>query len=272
MSDADAPIGVFDSGVGGLSVLREIAALLPSTPLVYVADTAHVPYGGRPPEFIRERSLAISRFLLQQQGARAVVVACNTATTHAVDHLRAVFGHVPIIGMEPALKPAAAATRSGVVGVLATEATLGGERFVSLVQRYTDGVELLTQPAPGLVEQVEAGDLSGPRTVELLRTYIAPMIDRGADTIVLGCTHYPFLRPALQDLVGPGVTLIDTGAAVARQVQRLCLPEPTVPVPPGGGVRAPAPRFYTSGDPDAMRRILVRLWGDPPHDVARLPA
>ncbi len=262
------PIGVFDSGIGGLSVLREIAALLPGRPLVYVADTAYVPYGPRTPEFIRERSAAITSFLLDRAGAGAVVVACNTATTHAVDHLRNVFGRVPIIGMEPAIKPAAAATRSGVVGVLATEATLGGQRFVSLVQRYTEGVQLLTQPCPGLVEQVEAGDLDGPRTRDLLRRFTAPMIERGADTIVLGCTHYPFLRPVLQELVGRSVTLIDTGAAVARQVQRLL---PDRHGLPAGAPPPAAARFYTSGDPGLMRAALARLGETGRREVDRLP-
>jgi glutamate racemase len=291
MSDAVPPIGVFDSGIGGLSVLREVAALLLTSPLVYVADTAYVPYGARSPEFIRTRSVAIARFLIEAEQSATVVVACNTATTHAVDALRALFTHVPIVGMEPAIKPAAAATRSGVVGVLATAATIGGERFVSLVQRYTDGLELLTQPCPGLVEQVEAGDLDGPATVRLLRTYTAPMLARGADTIVLGCTHYPFLRPALQRLVGPDVTIIDTGAAVARQVQRLhtaagapaspaAAPAASATAAASTGAGAATPttatvtnrraRFFTSGDPDAMQGALERLWGPGPYEVHRM--
>jgi glutamate racemase len=270
MSRAPLPIGVFDSGIGGLSVLHEIIARLPASPLSYVADTAHVPYGARSPEFIRERSLAITRFLVEDQQAGVVVVACNTATTHAVDYLRALFPRVPIVGMEPAIKPATAATRSGVVGVLATEATLGGERFVSLVQRYTDGVELLTQPCPGLVEQVESGDLAGPHTIDLLRRYTEPMMRRGADTIVLGCTHYPFLRPALQQLVGPGVTLIDTGAAVARQVERL-RPLETSAGPAEPAAAAPRPRFYTSGDPEVMKRLVALLLGAPAQ-VESLPS
>jgi glutamate racemase len=271
MSHPLVPIGVFDSGVGGLSVLRHIAARLPAHPLIYVADTAHVPYGGRSPEFIRERSLAIARFLVEDQHAGVVVVACNTATTHAVDHLRVLFPGLPIVGMEPAIKPAAAATRSGVVGVLATEATLGGERFVSLVRRHTNGVEVLTQPSPGLVERVEAGDLAGPETLALLRSYTEPMIRRGADTLVLGCTHYVFLRPALQQILGPDITIIDTGAAVARQVERLCPPPAAgeMAVPPAGGQ---SPRFYTSGRPDDLRRSVSQLWGPVPAGIAYLPS
>src|SRR5690349_19476467 len=148
------PIGMFDSGLGGLSVLRELVRLLPDREVVYVADSAHVPYGTKPPEFIRNRSVAIAEFLLNAQRADAIVVACNTATTHAVATLRERFPSRSIVGMEPALKPAAAATRTGIVGVLATPATLDGARFLDLAQRYTDGIELLTQPSPGLVEQV----------------------------------------------------------------------------------------------------------------------
>src|SRR3954469_10867551 len=219
--DQHGPIGMFDSGLGGLSVLRELVRLLPSADVVYVADSAHVPYGTKSPAFIRDRSLAIARYLLQQHQARGIVVACNTATTHAVTTLREAFPAVPIVGMEPALKPAAAATRSGVVGVLATPATLDGERFATLAERYTDGIELLTQPSPGLVECVEAGDVDGRETERLLRVYAEPRLARGADTIVLGCTHYPFLRDVLQRIVGPQVALIDTGEAVARQTARV---------------------------------------------------
>jgi glutamate racemase len=259
------PLGVFDSGVGGISVLREIARLLPDLDLAYVADTAYVPYGTRPPEIIRERSLAITTFLIDRLASRAVVVACNTATTHAVDALRRTFPHTPIVGMEPAIKPAAAASRSGIVGVLATGATLRGERFASLVERYTDDIELLTQPCPGLVEQVEAGDLDGDETVALLREYTEPMLARGADTIVLGCTHYPFLRDALQRLVGPEITVIDTGLAVARQVARVIADGPdtnaTTPDSPPAAAMSRTVTFYTTGDPARARPAIERLWG-----------
>jgi glutamate racemase len=251
-------------------VLREIAACLPDAELVYVADTAHVPYGTKPPDVIRDRALAITRFLVERLHARAVVVACNTATTHAVDLLRCTFPDIPIVGMEPAIKPAAAVSRNGRIGVLATGATLHGERFASLVQRYTDDVELLTQPCPGLVEQVEAGDLDGPVTVALLREYTAPMLTRGADTIVLGCTHYPFLRESLQRLVGPDVALIDTGAAVARQTARVL---ERTPIAAAEAVAATLSRrrvaFYTSGDPARVRPVVERLWKEPV-DVQRL--
>jgi glutamate racemase len=247
-----APIGVFDSGVGGLSVLREIRTRLPAEDLVYVADSGHCPYGGKPYPAIQARARAITSFLLNR-GAKAIVVACNTATVAAIADLRAAFD-VPIVGMEPAVKPAAAATRSGIVGVLATGATLAGDRFALLAERWTDGVELLTQACPGLVEQVEAGDMTGEATRGLLRRYVTPLVDRGADTLVLGCTHYPFLRGALADLVGPDVYIVDSGKAVARQVERVLDAE---------GLRAPGAssghvELYTSR-PEAAP-VLQRLW------------
>jgi glutamate racemase len=254
--DQYGPIGMFDSGLGGLSVLRELIRLVPSVDVVYVADSAHVPYGTKPPPFIRKRSLSIARFLLDAHHARGIVVACNTATTHAVATLRQTFPDVPIIGMEPALKPAAAVTRSGVVGVLATPATLDGERFADLAQRYTEGIELLTQPSPGLVECVEAGDVDGPEAERLLRLYTAPMLARGADTIVLGCTHYPFLRDAIQRLVGPGVALIDTGAAVARQTARLLGTGDSALSAAHGRVT-----YYSSGNLAAAEQVIAGLMG-----------
>ena len=271
--DQHGPIGVFDSGLGGLSVLRELVRLVPHDDIVYVADSAHVPYGTKPPAFIQKRSLAIARFLVDCLHARGVVVACNTATTHAVATLRQTFPAVPIVGMEPAVKPAAAATRSGVVGVLATPATLDGERFADLVERYTDGIELLTQPSPGLVECVETGDVDGPETERLLRAFTGPMLGRGADTIVLGCTHYPFLRDTLQRLVGPDVTLIDTGEAVARQTVRVLGVGDR-----NGGRRStreddPTGRitYYSSGDVNEAKRVIELLMHQPVECVLPLP-
>jgi glutamate racemase len=267
MSDTvTTDLGVFDSGVGGLSVLRELRTLLPHDHIVYVADSAHVPYGTKPPQVIRDRSMAIARFLVERWQARTVVVACNTATTHAVDLLRQTFSSVPFVGMEPAIKPAAAATRSGVVGVLATNATLDGERFASLMKRHAEGIEVLTQSCPGLVEQVEAGDLAGPLTIDLLRRYTAPLLARGADTMVLGCTHYPFLRDTLQRLVGSSVTLIDTAAAVARQTARVLANRPDRNVADRTGRVV----FFTSGDPVTVHPSLARLWDEPVLEVNRL--
>ena len=250
---------MFDSGLGGLSVLSELVRLDPGAEVIYVADSAHVPYGTKSSSFIRERSVAITRFLIECHHAAVVVVACNTATTHAVAALRERFPGTPMVGMEPALKPAAAATRTGIVGVLATPATLVGERFVELAQRYTDGIALLTQPSPGLVEQVEAGDLDGPDTMRLLQRFTAPMLARGADTIVLGCTHYPFLRESLTRIVGSGVALIDTGAAVARQTIRVLGHDPDAGVRRESTDTSGQVTYYSSGDVDHATRVIALL-------------
>lgn len=250
----DAPIGVFDSGVGGLSVLREIATLLPSESLLYVADSGHVPYGEKTADYIRQRSRSITEFLLDQ-GAKAIVVACNTATAAAVADLREHYS-VPIIGMEPAVKPAAAATRSGVVGVLATTGTLQSARFAALLDRFAGSVTVVTQPCPGLVELIEAGELDGPRMTELLLAYTAPLIDAGCDTLILGCTHYPFVRPALERMLPEHIKLIDTGAAVARQVAARLGHHQLLSHGPER-----APLFWSSGDRSVLETVLPTLWG-----------
>jgi glutamate racemase len=246
-------IGVFDSGVGGLSVLRHIRAQLPNLPLLYVADSGHVPYGSKTQDYIRERSVVLTEFLMRH-GAAAVVIACNTATAAAAAPLRARFT-LPIVAMEPAVKPAVSATRSGVVGVLATVGTLESARFAALLEQYAGEVEIITQACPGLVEQVEAGELASAATRELVARYSRPLVDRGADTIVLGCTHYPFLKPLIAEIVGPGVHLIDTGEAVARQVVRK-LPEALI----GRIDTQPTERFWTTGDGRTGARIMSLLW------------
>lgn len=247
-------IGVFDSGVGGLSVLHHIRQRLPHERLVYIADSGHVPYGDKSPAYIEQRSHTLTRFLIEQ-GADAIVIACNTATAAAVASLRTQFT-LPIIGMEPAVKPAVAATRSGVVGVLATVGTLESARFAALLERYGEEVEIVTQGCPGLVEQVEQGELDSAKTRQLVERYTAPLLTRGADTLILGCTHYPFLAPLIRDIAGQDITLIDTGAAVARQLQRRM--ESELPAREHG---AAAARFFTSGDPVFATRIVSVLWG-----------
>ena len=247
-------IGVFDSGVGGLSVLRHVRSQLPRLPLLYVADSGHVPYGDKTADYIRERSLALTEFLLAQ-GAATIVIACNTATAAAAATLRSRFD-VPIVAMEPAVKPAVTATRSRVVGVLATVGTLESARFAALLEQYAGEVEIVTQACPGLVEQVEAGELAGAETRELVGRYVRPLLERGADTLVLGCTHYPFLRPLIAEAAGPGVNLIDTGEAVARQVVRR-LPEKLL----GRMDATPDEHFWTTGDASTARRIMSQLWG-----------
>lgn len=248
-----APVGIFDSGVGGLSVAREIRRHLPAESLIYLADTAYCPYGGRPLEEIRARSLLVGHYLVRQ-GAKALVVACNSASGAALEALRTELD-VPVVGMEPAVKPAARATRCGRVGVMATEATLQAGRFDRLMERFTEGVEVVGQPCPGLVELVEAGDVEGETARARLKELLQPLREAGVDTVVLGCTHYPFLRGVIGELMGPEVTLIDTGAAVARQTGRVLRKEGTEA--PGGG--EPSFRILTTGDAEVVGASVARL-------------
>ncbi|SEP04268.1 glutamate racemase [Pseudomonas sp. NFACC39-1] len=253
-SMSEAPVGVFDSGVGGLSVLGEIRRLLPNESLLYVADCGHIPYGEKTPEFIRQRCAIIADFL-HHQGAKALVVACNTATVAGVADLRRDYPHWPIVGMEPAVKPAAAATRSGIVGVLATTGTLQSAKFAALLDRFATDVRVITQPCPGLVELIEAGDLDSPALRQLLLGYVEPLLAAGCDTLILGCTHYPFLKPLLKQMVPAHISLIDTGAAVARQLQRLLAERRLLAAGP-----ASETRFWSSADPIHLRNILPALW------------
>ena len=246
-------IGVFDSGVGGLSLLREIRNELPCEDLVYVADSGHAPYGEKPVDVIRQRSSRIVEFLVAQ-GAKAVVVACNTATSVAVDGLRRTWT-IPIVAIEPAVKPAAATTRSRVVGVLATSQTIASPRFARLTDAFAGGVDVIAQPCPGLVEQIEKGDLSGPATRALVDAYVRPLIERGADTLVLGCTHYPFVSELIADVAGGAVAIVDPAAAVARELrrrleERSLLTERTAP----GRLSV-----WSSGGTEALAVLLERL-------------
>ncbi|EJL04361.1 MULTISPECIES: glutamate racemase [Pseudomonas] len=251
---SEAPVGVFDSGVGGLSVLGEIRQLMPNESLLYVADCGHIPYGEKTPDYIRQRCAVIADFF-QRQGAKALVVACNTATVAGVADLRRDYPHWPIVGMEPAVKPAAAATRSGIVGVLATTGTLQSAKFAALLDRFATDVRVITQPCPGLVELIEAGDLHSPALHHLLQGYVEPLLAAGCDTLILGCTHYPFLKPLLKDMIPAHISLIDTGAAVARQLQRLLAERALLA---GGPARDT--QFWSSADPIHFGKILPTLW------------
>lgn len=264
MAKGERPIGVFDSGVGGLSVLRHVRAELPAEALIYVADSAHAPYGAKSAHFIESRTLAIAEFLVARD-AKALVVACNTATAAAIHSLRARYD-LPIVGMEPAVKPAAEATRAGVIGVLATSGTLESGKFAELAQRFGSRARVIVQPCPGLVEQVEQGDLDGPLTRRLLAGFVAPLLAAGADTLVLGCTHYPFLEPLLRELVGEKIAIIETGAAVARQLSRRIGETDFLDTRPQG-----TERFFSSGEPGQLEALLPRLWGGPAR-VERLRA
>ncbi len=213
-----ASIGVFDSGLGGLSVLREIRALLPHEALLYLADSKYAPYGEKPETFVEARTLQACEWLLGQ-GCKALVIACNTATMHAVQTLRERLP-VPIIGVEPGLKPAAAASGSKVVGVLATANTLKSAKFGRLLSSLAGESRFICEAGLGLVSLIEQGDLDGPAVRERLDAYLTPMLEAGADTLVLGCTHYPFLSGTIREMVGDQLALVDTGSAIARQLAR----------------------------------------------------
>jgi len=251
-----APVGVFDSGVGGLSVLREIRRQLPQESLLFLADQRHVPYGSRSLEEVRAFSQAITHYLLEQ-GAKLIVVACNTASAAALYHLRAAFPGIPFVGMEPAVKPAAEQTQSGVVGVLATPATFQGELYASVIERFASGVAVLQDTCPGLVSQIEKGELDTPATRAILENALAPMLAQGIDRVVLGCTHYPFVIPLIQETVGPAVEVIDPAPAVARQVGRVLEARGlrTTESTPG------RVRYLTSGAPSQLEALLPRLLG-----------
>ena len=258
MEQKNGSIGIFDSGVGGLSVLREIRAQLPGESLIYFADQGHVPYGPRPLEEVRAFSEEITRFLLEE-GAKLVVVACNTASAAALHSLRGKFPDVPFVGMEPAVKPAAEQTKSGVVGVLATPATFQGALYASVVERFAQGVTVLQDTCPGLVGQIERGALEAEETRAILEKALHPMLERGIDTVVLGCTHYPFVIPLIRRIVGDTVRVIDPAPAVARQVKRV-LDSAVGTRPEEGSVSV---RYYTSGEPALFSALLPVLGVEP---------
>lgn len=252
LPDPDGPIGFFDSGVGGGTVLRHVHRLLPHEDLIYLADQAHCPYGDRPAAELLALAAANTRWLLER-GAKLIVVACNTASAVALRQLRVWFPHVPFVGMVPPVKPAAQCTRTGVVGVLATPTTLHGDLLQEVIDRWAAGVTVVSQVGHGLVELVEAGKLEGAEVETRLRTYLDPMLAAGADTVVLGCTHYPYLIPAIRRLVGPDVILLEAGEAVAQQVQRVLeargLLRPT-------SSRSGNVSYFTTGDPNHLTRLV----------------
>jgi len=288
MSD-HRPVGVFDSGVGGLSVLKHLRAALPAEDFLYVADSGYAPYGERSPEFIRERSLRIAHFLVEK-GCKALVVACNTATAAAVHELRDQLA-IPVIAMEPGIKPAVEITRTNVIGVLATAGTLESARFFSLVSRYAGTASIVTQPCAGLVECIEACQLDSAATQTLLRRYLSPLLERGADVIVLGCTHYPFLREQIENIVREqsqsiacaqnekslrvtiadnaqhSVAIVDTGPAVAKELKRRLEQRALL----SACVRSGRESFWSSGDLTRASIVYSRLWGRDA-EVLALPA
>lgn len=254
---SESPIGIFDSGVGGISVLRAVREQMPEESVIYFGDQSHIPYGPRPMEQIRDFSDTIARFLLEQ-GAKIIVVACNTASAAALKYLRQKFPNVQFVGMEPAIKPAAEHTHTGKVGVLATPATFQGALYASVVERFSNGVELFQNTCNGLVQQIEQGNLRGEETRQILENALQPMLEKNIDTVVLGCTHYPFVIPLIQDIVGENVRVIDPAPAIAKQTARLL---------EARGLRNNSAskgkiKLYTSGDPDALKALLPTLLGE----------
>jgi glutamate racemase len=248
-SDKLAAVGVFDSGVGGLSVLREIHRQLPNIPTLYFADQAHLPYGPRPAEEIREYVQRAADFLIEQ-GAVVIVLACHAASAASLQDLRSLYAETPIVGIEPAVKPAAEATRSGVIGVLTTQATADGALYRGVVERYAADVRVITQVAPELVTLVEQGMQDTTEGGTLLRGYVEPLLAAGADQIVLACTHFPFLKSGLEKITD--VTLVDPSPAVARQAGR---------VMPQVEAWQRENRYFTSGDAERFQAMLARLIG-----------
>ena len=248
-------IGIFDSGSGGLSVLREILKILPKERFLYYADTAFCPYGEKTPEFIQARGRAITDYLLGE-GADIIVVACNTATAAAISTLRKEYA-VKFIGMEPAVKPAALSSESGVIGVLATAGTLKGSKYLTTKGLYEDNVKIVEHVGKGFVELVENGELDGPKAMKVVRKSLKPLLDEGADRIVLGCTHYPFLRDVIQKIAGPSVQVIDPAPAVARHLLDVMKEESIIKE--DGGPDLPDVRLKASGDDSSARILLDRI-------------
>jgi glutamate racemase len=249
-------IGVMDSGVGGISVLKHIHALLPHESLMYVADSKYAPYGNKTAEEITARCMILADFLMSQN-VKALVVACNTATAAAIDTLRETFD-IPIIGMEPAVKPAAEASRNGIIGVLATVGTLKSAQFAGLLEAYGRDVKVVTQACVGLVECIERGELDSTDTKALIRQYTAPLLAEGADTIVLGCTHYPFVKHVIQEVVGDKITLIDTGAAVAKQLKNKLEEKGLL----SNSQQKAEVHFWTNSEAENAEQVTEKLWGN----------
>ncbi len=248
------PIGIFDSGVGGITILQAIRQLMPHENLAFVADQAHVPYGMRPIEEIQAFAEGIVQFLLTIK-AKTIVVACNTASAAALHYLREIFPQVPIVGMEPAIKPAVQHTRSGVIGVLATQTTFQGALYASLVERFTNGVTILQEPCIGLVPLIEKGAIDTPETRKLLENILKPMLENRMDTVVLGCTHYPFVTPIIREIVGNDAEIIDPAFAVARQTQRVLEQNNLINDQHSKGQL----HFYTTNSPRKFSKLIQKL-------------
>jgi len=250
----NAPIGIFDSGVGGLSILHEIQALLPHEQLIYIADSANAPYGDKSTDFIQQRSLTLAKYLIAQN-CKALVVACNTATTEAITLLRQQLS-LPIIGVEPAIKPAATLSNNKIIGILATHRTLQSQRVQQLIHYYAQGVTVLTQACSGLMEIVESSHAYTAKDLQLIKNYTQPLLDQHIDTLVLGCTHYPFLLKPIRDIAGETMPILETGKPVALQLQRILKQEDTMTQYHGKGKVV----FYSSLNTQQNKQTIQRLW------------
>lgn len=259
------PLGVFDSGVGGLSVLKVIQQKLPHENVIYLADTKYIPYGEKEPNFIVERAIRITDFLLTQN-IKTLIIACNTATAAAAKLLRENYPTLPIVAMEPAVKPATKATRNGKVGVLATSGTLRSAKFAALLDKFAHNVKVFAQPCPGLMECIERGELTTTNTRQLLTHYVRPLLDAGCDTIILGCTHYPFLRPLLAELLPSHIVVIDTGEAVARYLCSLLSEQHLASDRNSEGQI----RLFTTGDLNSFKQTVNMLWQTQYQSIERL--
>ncbi len=260
------PIGVMDSGVGGISVLKHVHALLPHEHLIYFADSKYAPYGNKTPAEITARCFKIADFLIQKN-VKTLVVACNTATAAAIDAMREQY-NLPIIGMEPAVKPAAEASKNGIIGVLATVGTLKSAQFAALLESYGRNVKVVTQGCVGLVESIERGELNTLETKALIRQYTAPLLAEDADTIVLGCTHYPFVMQVIQEIVGDKITIIDTGEAVAKQLKHQLQEKGMLSIEAQSTSSQTASiQFWSNSASQHASAVVEQLWGMPA-DVA----
>ncbi len=257
VAGSDAAIGIFDSGLGGLSVLRELVRALPNENFVYFADNLHLPYGPRPLEEVRGFAVAIAGRLIEWP-AKIVVVACNAASAAALNTLRSVYPGTPFVGMEPAVKPAAAGTRSRKVGVLATKATFQGKLFESVVERFAQGTEVICHACPGLAQFIETHEPGDPELRPMLEGFIRPLVEQGIDRLVLACTHYPLVKEAIQEVAGPNVQVVDPSPAIARRTKQV-LEEKGLLSGTGGGETI----FLASGDAEAFSRSATRLMGMP---------
>jgi len=256
-----SPIGIFDSGIGGVSVLIAIRKLLPNEDIIYFGDNANLPYGEKSLAEVRGFCEQITNFLIQKR-CKVIVIACNTASAAALKHLRQLHPETTFVGMEPAVKPAAEQTQSGVVGVLATTATFQGELFASVVDRFAKNVKVLHQPCPGLVQQIESGKLDSAETETMLRLWLQPMIESGIDSLVLACTHYPFVVPLLKKILGEKVNVIDPAPAVAKQVKKVLEEKELLNESQGKNVDGNSVVYFTSGSKNIFEKTLFILTGN----------